>query len=1063
MASLELRLFGGFEFRTGAGEPVPVGRKKAQALLAYLACHGGQSHPRDKLATLLWPEVNDQQARANLRKTLFVLRRAFAGTPLSLRVEDEAVALDCAALDIDVVAFERMVREGTPGALEKAADLYRGDLLVGLGFAETPFEEWLTAERERLRELAFEALARLLAHQTKSAEPAAAVETARRLLALDPLQEAVHRTLMRSYVQCGRRDSALRQYQSCVHTLRRELSVEPEPETRQLYQEIVRGRTRPPEVTHAVPAPPALASRAPSPSLPDEAPLIGRGPERTRLLTALDEVAAERGQLIAVLGEAGIGKSRLVAEVAREAVQRGGRVLVARGYVTEQTLAYGPWMDALRTVLDDDVCASLEPVWRAELARLFPQLADMAPPRAAGPEDHVRLFEAVAQLLERLAATAPLLVVFEDMHWADEMSLRLVSVLSRRIVGRRILIVVTAREEDADDSPVLRDVLRLPTVTRLPLAPLSREETTVLVRTFGGSGRTTPATAALANRIWVASAGNPFVIVESLRALEAGATPSEAHGLPLPARVHELVTMRLERLSERGRSLIGVAAVVGREFEFDLLQRAAGLDAEEAASGIEELVRRRLVRAVADGLELVHDRVREVVYSGLLPARCKLLHRRVAEALELLHGDDLDPHLAAIGQHYRAGEAWANAVTFLRRAGAQALGRSACREAAGCFEQALDALGYLPETRQTLETGVDLRLDLRMALLPLGAMERVSGALSDVERLAERLGDARRLGWTHIYRSHMLWLTGHSAEARRVGERAVTAAAALDEPALWIAANYYSGIACMVTGEFASAERFFETVLEATRANLAREHFSPFGFPHAVDLDRALAVVSRTWLVWLLAERGAFTEGIAVGEEALRMAEALDHPYSLLRACLHLGELHAGKGDFARAIPLIERALEHARRADLTMALAYIPSYLGHAYARAGRLAEGRALLERSIAETEALGLGVFHSRAVVRLGEVALLGDRIDEAVALGERGLALARERGERGHEAYALVLLAQATAAQRRAAAASTYFREALTIANLLGMNPLVERCRRGLGPPAAPPEADTPMTS
>src|SRR5215831_8361079 len=475
MATLKLCLLGGFDFKTDAGRPVPIARRKVQAMLAYLACHPGQAQSRDKLTSLFWPEFDERQARANFRKALFVLRPALAPAPLSLRVGEDEVALDCATLDVDVLAFQRLVRQGSPPSLQQAADLYRGDLLEGLAVATLPFEEWLTAERERLRDLALEALARLLGHQTKADEPLA-VETARRLLALDPLQEAVHRTLIRMYARQGRRDAALRQYQSCVETLRRELSVEPEAETRQLYQEVLRGRTMPSPTARAALAaltPPASkAPRRPSPLLHDDAPMIGRGPELAWLRTALDGALAGRGQVIAVLGEAGIGKSRLVSQLSVEAVKRGALRLVGHVYPIEQALAYGPWIEAVRAsaVLSrDDVLAPLTPACRAELARLFPELATPEAQQAANPEDSARLFEAVAQLLERLTKTQPLMLVLEDVHWADEMSVRLVSVLSRRIAAWSMLIVLTAREEDVAETPVLRDLMEMPSLERLRL------------------------------------------------------------------------------------------------------------------------------------------------------------------------------------------------------------------------------------------------------------------------------------------------------------------------------------------------------------------------------------------------------------------------------------------------------------------------------------------------------------------------------------------------------------------------------------------------------------------
>src|SRR5574342_237320 len=194
MALLTFNILGGFEVRLGNGRGLPVPTNKAQALLAYLALPPGRTHPRDKLAALLWGERGDEQARHSLRQALVAIGKALVGVrPLPLLVEGESIALDPAAIEVDAAAFERRVAEGTPAALEEAAALYHGDLLAGLGVTEPSFEQWLLGERERLREVAIEALAKLLRHQSSSGTIEAAIQTAVRSLALDPWQEAVHR------------------------------------------------------------------------------------------------------------------------------------------------------------------------------------------------------------------------------------------------------------------------------------------------------------------------------------------------------------------------------------------------------------------------------------------------------------------------------------------------------------------------------------------------------------------------------------------------------------------------------------------------------------------------------------------------------------------------------------------------------------------------------------------------------------------------------------------------------------------------------------------------------
>src|SRR5262245_1767512 len=463
VARLEVNLLGGFQAILGSGVPCTLPTKKAQALLAYLALAPGRAYPRDVLASLLWGERGSAQARKSLRQTIYALRRAVFERVALVYVEGERLALNPDAVQVDVPQFESLVSEATPATLERAAALYRGDFLHGFVLEEAGFEEWLVVERERLREIAIEALAKLLAHQATTGETERAIQTATRLLAFDPLQEAVHRTLMRLYTRQGRRATALRQYQVCVAVLQRELRTEPETETKHLYQELLQQRrvaanTNASASTAAdQPTRPTVArERLSLPS--QELPLIGRDAELERLRDLLQRAAEGRGHVAIVLGDAGIGKSRLLAQLAIEAFERGSGVLLGRAFESEQLLAFGPWVAAIResgALEDADTLAALGPRWRAELARLFHEVGE---PVGGGrcAEDQLRFFEAVERLLTIMTAARPLLVLLEDLHWADEMSLRLMSYIGRRTHASKLLIVASARQEELVGATGLR-------------------------------------------------------------------------------------------------------------------------------------------------------------------------------------------------------------------------------------------------------------------------------------------------------------------------------------------------------------------------------------------------------------------------------------------------------------------------------------------------------------------------------------------------------------------------------------------------------------------------------
>ena len=1077
MVRLYLTLFGGFEARLEGGALLSLPTRKGQALLAYLAVPLGQAHLRDKLAALLWGDTPDEQARRSLRQALFTLRKALGRAgPTLLLTDGETLALNPEGVEVDVARFEQAVEEGTAAALERAAMLYRGDLLAGLAVNEAPFEEWLTAERERLRELAVEGLAKILAHQRQTGATEAAVKTALRLLALDPLQEPVHRTLMRLYSGLGRRGAALRQYQHCVAVVQRELGTEPEPETKQLYQAILRKR---PAALFA--DAPTVPTAPPFRPLPDrvltetpirETELIGRERQLAQLCQALDDVWRGSGQVVAVLGEAGIGKSRLGEELAAEAIHREGLVLLGRCYESEQILPFGPWADAFRksqVIRDAQLLAGLGPGWLAELARLFPELGD--PERQPAPDaaDPLRLFQAVGQLLAHLATGQPLVLVLEDLHWADDMSLRLLSFLGRRLKEWRVLIVGTAREEELPSAPMLRHVLeelkREQRLLELPLSPLSHGETVTLVRALARAGTQQLALTQLGDQMWRASEGNPFIIVETMRSLQEGRAPL-ASGLRLPERIHELIAGRLERVSDRSRDLVAAAAVIGRECDFPLLQRASGLTDREAAEGIEELVRRRVLRGVGERFDFTHDQIREVAYGHLLPPRRKLLHRLVAKALEDLYAGNLEPHYGALGVHYREAEVWGQAVEYLTRFAETAARTYADVEAVTALQEALGYVERLPAEQRDARF-LDLVLRQANLFFFLGRFaETVDLLLRQQERL-EHLASAELTGPYYFLLAQAYSVLGDRERSASSARRAIKAARlcgddvtrgrthyVLAREAYWLG-QPRQGIehghqAIALLGQ--TSERYS---LAMAHWWVGRNHGFIGEFDKALEsAARALSIAEMTGdrrlqshITWTIGDlhalRGDWERGIEICERALALSP---DPLNIANASGHLGSAYLEKGDPAHAVPLLQQsARQFSEIAPAGQARGWFTMQLGEAYLLNGEPEQARELTDQGldILETAGYRRGIAWARRT--LGRIAVANHAYSEAEDQFNRALATfvaISALFEAGRTHLALADLAQV---QGNLPGAGVHLSEAHTMFTALGVHGYAERTR------------------
>ena len=1056
MERLSLTLLGGFQARLDSGTVLRLRARQTAALLAYLALPCGMSHPRDKLASLLWGHLPQDEARNRLRQALFALRKTLGPVAAPcLSVDGDTLVLDPAQVEVDVLLFERLVADGSLDSLERAASLYRGELLQGLaaqGPHPSAFEEWLGGERERLKELALEALAKLVSVHRAAGAPERALGAALRILALDPIQEVAHRTAMRLQVHLGRRSAALRQYQACVNSLRRELNVEPEEETRELYRDILRRR-------------PILVAGGPVPrtggclegaTSSDEGPLIGRELEIERLRAWLATILSGSCQVALLVGETGVGKSRLVAKLVAEAFvadaelkPRSIRMLLGRCHEDEEILPFGPWIDAFRAgrlPQDRALLDELHPVWRAELARLLPELGGPEIPISLDPPDAARLFEGVRQLLACLINRSPVVLILEDLHWADEMSLRMIQFLAHRASGWPLLLMGTMREEELPDLPFLCQAvenLRSEThVEQMRVAPLSRRATFRLVRVLSGRTVSPAALDRVGEEVWRASDGNPFVVIEAIRALQQGIPLHGPGALALAERVRRVVIRRLDRLSEGARELAAVGAVIGRNFEFSLLQHAAGLDEAATAAGVEELVRRQVLVEVASGLDFVHERLRGVVYAELLGLRRRLLHRQVGEALEALHHGDHDQHSLAIAIHYREAGVWNKAAAYFVRGGFRALARSANSDSVTCFEHALDAVNHLPETVDTLRQAVDIRIALRHPLSQLGRVARFGALIEEVEPMAFRLGDERRIALVATGRCHYHHGVGDNERATEAGQRAVMIARGLGDRELEGEATYYAALPLMALGRYREAAQPISALVESLERQDLRSTPRRWGSGHALACS---------FLARCLAEVGDFPEALRFGERGLARAEKFGNAFHVAITSFGFGSAYLRKGDFANAISQLSRGLSLIEAHEMNVFLPGTSASLGLALARFGQTTEGLALLDDALGRSRSLNISAGWAKWAAYQGEAHLLLGHVSEARRCADAALQHAREHGERGHEVIALRLLGDVSSREGVPGSSEVAFlyEEAQARARDLDMRPHSALCHLGLG--------------
>ena len=931
------------------GAPVTFDTRKATALLALLAVTG-REHSREQLADLLWPEADSVKGRASLRRTLSVTAAVMGD---GLVVSRAAIALDPALVRVDVREFHALIGRPDAASLERAASLYRGDFLAGFtlrGCAE--FEEWQESVSEELRQALARGLQRLVAACIADGALERAAGHARRWLQLDPLHEPAHQVIIRLHGWAGQRSAAMRQYRSLVRVLDRDLAVRPLPETTRLYDDVRAGRLGPPPVPAAAPAvdDPAPDKDDPAPDRVAAAgtatwPLVGRTAELDTLRAAWRAAGRDgghsgigrRGRVVAIAGEAGSGKTRLIAELRAEAAEAGAAVLAARGHDGETGLPFVLAADLLRTALAvrPDLPDTLPAQTAAMAGRLIPALAASHPDTAAPPLDSpvavTRLYAAIADTLQAAAGGGDEptgIVVVEDVHWADSSSLGLLAYLVRRLADWPLLLVLSWQPEQAGRLRVLRTALSEAesqslgqTVEPGPFGP----EAIGTLLGLDGMPRID------VSRLLAETRGLPMLVREYVEALRAAGEPEAGAGEPgawwPPASVRDLLRTRLQAVSEAARQMLTAAAVLGSDNDADLLRAVSGRGEDEIVEAIDDALARSLLTEIpppgpqqAPSYGFPYEALRRTVYESATLARRRLLHGRAADALVRRHERDpattraaaVADHLQRAGRDEQAAQWWWRAAEVARDLYAHAEAHAHLTKALAlgypqlpgrmALGEVLVALGRYREALAEFETAAALATEADRATQAaiehkladvhhrLGDWDLAEAHLAVVTELVEGT-EPGRLARAQADRAVVAYRRGAASQAADLGRAALASARAGADPGATAQALNVLGMLAARSGDTAAAERYLRD-----------------GLAEARPLEPGAAVAALNNLARLLAETGRGEEALTAAAEALELGRELGDQH-------RVAALHTNLADLLHADGQRDAAMTHLKEA----------------------------------------------------------------------------------------------------------------------------------------------------
>jgi DNA-binding SARP family transcriptional activator len=850
---------------------------RLQRFLALIVLRRDPQH-RSRLAFELWPDSDEPQARTNLRKLLHDFRHSLPDIGAFVEIDNEIVRwIATGPSDVDVLRFQDAMAAGD---FELAARLYSGDLLPAC------YDDWVLDERAKLRAQAHGALVRLTEEAAGRGDHKATLRYTQRIIDLEPTDEAAVQIQMEAHLALGDRAAALRTYHRCAEVLEHDLAVAPGEAIRAMYQHLRAGTFDRDEVQGKHLAPVA------------ESPFVGRDLEWNQLNEAWNTARQGRAHLLLVTGEPGIGKSRLALELGRRIRAEGHMVASARAYEAAGRLPWGPVVDLLRSDVLRSHIETLDTVWRAELARLLPELRDAsqlsAPSQSGELAQRHRLFDAVNRAI--VVGDRPRLLIIDDLQWCDAETIELIGFVVRCGKTAPVLIVGTVRwEEMPQHHPLVGLVDALghdQAVTTVPLDRLDEPTTAKLAARLRAEDTIDRE---LAARLWSETEGNPLFVIEALRA----GISSDGSQAVLTPTMRAVLRARLGQLTDSARRLAEVAAVIGRPFSVGLMVAATGTDERELVDHVDELWRRRIIREQGLTYDFSHDKLRAVALEMVSPARRRQLHRAVAEAIAVELHNDIDAASPQLAAHYDQAGMVEPAIDAYRVAGARAVAVSALEEAVTMFRRALALLADLPPSSDHDALELDIRIALGSPLVALegygskGAHQLYERALSLCRKLHRSVDPPilRGLGLARL-------------QGCRFDDCDELARALLDDeshdPIARTEGRYLLGVSAFWRGDLARARHYLDGAIEAYHVAHRDEHLGLY----AQD-PKAVCLVRLAWVELWAGDAGRADE---TARSALEIAVDLDHLMTLGYVITYAAIIAAESEDLGRLAELLEDA-----------------------------------------------------------------------------------------------------------------------------------------------------------